>query len=134
MTSRNQVGPVDTAMFADAAARCAEGRADLVRCGRSPEGRKHLRRFSLNEVGRWLVAMEPAALRAALDADPSLPQGTRDGDVVLLRENESIYLPLGCVHRLANPGKVPVEIIEVQTGAYLEEDDIVRLEDDFGGR
>ena len=59
---------------------------------------------------------------------------TRDGDVVLLRENESIYLPLGCVHRLANPGKVPVEIIEVQTGAYLEEDDIVRLEDDFGRR
>ena len=57
---------------------------------------------------------------------------TRDGEVVLVRENESIYLPLGCVHRLANPGKIPVEIIEIQTGAYLEEDDIVRLEDDFG--
>jgi mannose-1-phosphate guanylyltransferase/mannose-6-phosphate isomerase len=57
---------------------------------------------------------------------------TRDNEVVLLRENESIYLPLGCVHRLANPGKIPVEIIEVQTGAYLEEDDIVRIEDDFG--
>jgi mannose-6-phosphate isomerase-like protein (cupin superfamily) len=36
------------------------------------------------------------------------------------------------VHRLANPGKIPVEIIEVQTGSYLEEDDIVRIEDDFG--
>lgn len=57
---------------------------------------------------------------------------TRDGEVVLLRENESIFLPLGTVHRLANPGKIPVEIIEVQTGAYLEEDDIVRFEDDFG--
>jgi len=57
---------------------------------------------------------------------------TRDGEVVLLRENESIYLPLGCIHRLANPGKIPVEIIEIQTGAYLEEDDIVRIEDDFG--
>jgi len=57
---------------------------------------------------------------------------TRDGEVVLLRENESIFLPLGCVHRLANPGKIPVEIIEVQTGAYLEEDDIVRIEDEFG--
>jgi mannose-1-phosphate guanylyltransferase/mannose-6-phosphate isomerase len=57
---------------------------------------------------------------------------TRDGEVFLLRENESIYLPLGCVHRLANPGMIPVEIIEVQTGAYLEEDDIVRIEDDFG--
>lgn len=57
---------------------------------------------------------------------------TRDGEVLLVRENESVYLPLGCVHRLANPGKIPVEIIEVQTGAYLEEDDIVRIEDDFG--
>jgi mannose-1-phosphate guanylyltransferase/mannose-6-phosphate isomerase len=57
---------------------------------------------------------------------------TRDDEVLIVRENESIYLPLGCVHRLANPGKIPVEIIEVQTGAYLEEDDIVRVEDDFG--
>ena len=57
---------------------------------------------------------------------------TRDGEVVLVRENESSYLPLGCVHRLANPGKIPVQIIEIQTGAYLEEDDIVRLQDDFG--
>ena len=56
---------------------------------------------------------------------------TRDGEVLLLRENESVYLPLGCLHRLANPGRIPVEIIEVQTGAYLEEDDIVRVEDDF---
>ena len=57
---------------------------------------------------------------------------TRDGEVLLVRENESVYLPLGCVHRLANPGRIPVEIVEVQTGAYLEEDDIVRIEDDFG--
>jgi mannose-1-phosphate guanylyltransferase/mannose-6-phosphate isomerase len=57
---------------------------------------------------------------------------TRDDEVLLLRENESVYLPLGCRHRLANPGKIPVEIVEVQTGAYLEEDDIVRVEDDFG--
>jgi mannose-1-phosphate guanylyltransferase/mannose-6-phosphate isomerase len=59
---------------------------------------------------------------------------TRDDEVLLVRENESVYLPLGCLHRLANPGKIPVEIIEVQTGAYLEEDDIVRIEDDFGRR
>jgi mannose-1-phosphate guanylyltransferase/mannose-6-phosphate isomerase len=57
---------------------------------------------------------------------------TRDHETILVRENESVYLPLGCIHRLANPGKIPVEIIEVQTGAYLEEDDIVRIEDDFG--
>jgi mannose-1-phosphate guanylyltransferase/mannose-6-phosphate isomerase len=57
---------------------------------------------------------------------------TRDSEQLLLRENESVYLPLGCVHRLANPGRIPVEIVEVQTGAYLEEDDIVRFEDDYG--
>ena len=59
---------------------------------------------------------------------------TRDDDVLVVRENESVYLPQGCAHRLANPGRIPVEIIEVQTGAYLEEDDIVRIEDDFGRR
>ena len=57
---------------------------------------------------------------------------TRDGEVLLVRENESVYLPLGCTHRLSNPGRIPVEIVEVQTGAYLEEDDILRVEDDFG--
>ena len=57
---------------------------------------------------------------------------TRDDEIITLTENQSVYLPLGCVHRLANPGKIPVEIIEVQTGAYLEEDDIMRFEDDFG--
>jgi len=58
----------------------------------------------------------------------------RDDETLLLRENESVYLPLGCLHRLSNPGRIPVEIIEVQTGSYLEEDDIVRTEDDFGRR
>jgi mannose-1-phosphate guanylyltransferase / mannose-6-phosphate isomerase len=57
---------------------------------------------------------------------------TRDEEVLTVRENESIYLPAGCVHRLANPGRIPVELIEVQTGSYLEEDDIIRIEDDFG--
>ncbi|OYX14553.1 MAG: mannose-1-phosphate guanylyltransferase/mannose-6-phosphate isomerase [Rhizobiales bacterium 32-66-8] len=49
--------------------------------------------------------------------------------VSLVHENESIYIPLGAVHRLANPGRIPLELIEVQTGSYLGEDDIVRLED-----
>lgn len=57
---------------------------------------------------------------------------TIDGKVTMLAENESIYLPLGCTHRLANPGKIELELIEVQTGSYLGEDDIVRIEDDFG--
>jgi mannose-1-phosphate guanylyltransferase len=50
----------------------------------------------------------------------------------MLTENQSIYLPLGSVHRLANPGKILLELIEVQTGSYLGEDDIVRIEDEFG--
>ena len=47
----------------------------------------------------------------------------------LVHENESIYIPIGSVHRLANPGKIPLELIEVQTGSYLGEDDIIRLDD-----
>ncbi|MDR6755514.1 mannose-1-phosphate guanylyltransferase [Mycoplana sp. BE70] len=51
---------------------------------------------------------------------------------VPLRENESIYIPQGEVHRLSNPGKILLELIEVQTGSYLGEDDIIRIEDEFG--
>ncbi|WP_300020083.1 mannose-1-phosphate guanylyltransferase/mannose-6-phosphate isomerase [uncultured Roseobacter sp.] len=54
---------------------------------------------------------------------------TVDEQVKLISENESVYIPLGAVHRLENPGKVPLHLIEVQTGAYLGEDDIVRYED-----
>jgi mannose-1-phosphate guanylyltransferase/mannose-6-phosphate isomerase len=57
---------------------------------------------------------------------------TCDERVFLLGENQSTYIPLGSVHRLRNPGKVPLEIIEVQSGSYLGEDDIVRLEDVYG--
>jgi mannose-1-phosphate guanylyltransferase/mannose-6-phosphate isomerase len=46
-----------------------------------------------------------------------------------VHENESIYIPIGSVHRLANQGRIPLELIEVQTGSYLGEDDIIRLED-----
>jgi mannose-1-phosphate guanylyltransferase/mannose-6-phosphate isomerase len=57
---------------------------------------------------------------------------TRDNEILIVQENESVYLPLGCVHRLKNPGKIPLTLIEVQSGAYLGEDDIVRLEDVYG--
>jgi mannose-1-phosphate guanylyltransferase/mannose-6-phosphate isomerase len=57
---------------------------------------------------------------------------TNGEQVILLTENQSTYIPLGQVHRLANPGKVPLEIIEVQSGSYLGEDDIVRFEDTYG--
>ena len=53
-------------------------------------------------------------------------------DSFALREDESTFIPMGVVHRLENPGKVFLDIIEVQTGGYLGEDDIVRLEDDYG--
>ncbi len=53
---------------------------------------------------------------------------------ILLTENQSTYIPLGEVHRLSNPGNIPLEIIEVQSGSYLSEDDIVRIEDSYGRR
>jgi len=57
---------------------------------------------------------------------------TNGDKVLMLTENQSTYIPLGQTHRLANPGKVPLEIIEVQSGSYLGEDDIVRFEDTYG--
>jgi mannose-1-phosphate guanylyltransferase/mannose-6-phosphate isomerase len=57
---------------------------------------------------------------------------TNGDQVLVLTENQSTYIPVGTVHRLANPGKLPLEIIEVQSGSYLGEDDIVRFEDTYG--
>lgn len=57
---------------------------------------------------------------------------TRGEEVILLAENQSTYIPLGVTHRLKNPGKLPLELIEVQSGSYLGEDDIVRFEDQYG--
>jgi mannose-1-phosphate guanylyltransferase / mannose-6-phosphate isomerase len=56
---------------------------------------------------------------------------TVNEDVKIVHENESIYIPIGAVHRLENPGKILLELIEVQTGSYLGEDDIIRIEDDY---
>jgi len=57
---------------------------------------------------------------------------TVGSDARSVHENESIYIPIGSVHRLANPGRIPLELIEVQVGSYLGEDDIVRLDDVYG--
>lgn len=57
---------------------------------------------------------------------------TRGEETFLLAENESTYIPLGAVHRLDNPGMIPLELVEVQSGSYLGEDDILRLEDVYG--
>ena len=55
-----------------------------------------------------------------------------DGEETLIYENQSTYIPLGAVHRLSNPGRVPLRIVEVSSGSYLGEDDIERYEDNYG--
>ncbi len=57
---------------------------------------------------------------------------TRGDEVFFVTENESTYIPIGVIHALENPGKLPLEMIEVQSGAYLGEDDIVRFDDKYG--
>ncbi|MCU4675020.1 mannose-1-phosphate guanylyltransferase/mannose-6-phosphate isomerase, partial [Catenovulum sp. 2E275] len=57
---------------------------------------------------------------------------TNGENEILLTENQSTYIPVGVIHALENPGKVPLELIEVQSGSYLGEDDIVRFEDRYG--
>jgi mannose-6-phosphate isomerase-like protein (cupin superfamily) len=57
---------------------------------------------------------------------------TKGDEVVTITENESTYIPLGTKHRLENPGKIPLELIEVQSGSYLGEDDIERFDDNYG--
>ncbi|MBP2291428.1 mannose-1-phosphate guanylyltransferase/mannose-6-phosphate isomerase [Azospirillum rugosum] len=67
----------------------------------------------------WIVVQGTALVR-------------RDDEERIVYENESVYLPMGAVHRLENPGKMPLHLIEVQSGSYLGEDDIVRMEDTYG--
>lgn len=57
---------------------------------------------------------------------------TRNNETILLEENQSTYIPIGAWHRLENPGKIDLKLIEVQSGSYLGEDDIVRKEDEYG--
>ena len=57
---------------------------------------------------------------------------TNGEEEIMLTENESTYIPLGAMHRLYNPGSIPLELIEVQSGSYLGEDDIVRVGDEYG--
>ena len=83
----------------------------LVRPGGQLSLQKHFHRAE-----HWIVVKGTAEV-------------SRDEEVVQVHENESIYLPIGCMHRLSNPGKIDLELIEVQTGSYLGEDDIVRFED-----
>ena len=75
--------------------------------------------------GRWPQSLSWTVIRGT-------GKLTLDDKEVIFRENESTYIPIGTAHRLENPGKLPLSIIEVQNGKYLGEDDIVRLEDAYG--
>jgi mannose-1-phosphate guanylyltransferase/mannose-6-phosphate isomerase len=99
---------------------------------------------SIDEGGRFKVKRIQVKPKASLSLQKHhhraehwiVVTGTAEitnGDKLLtLTENQSTYIPLGEVHRLANPGSIPLEIIEVQSGSYLGEDDIVRFEDTYG--
>ncbi len=99
---------------------------------------------SIDEGGRFKVKRIQVKPKASLSLQKHhhraehwiVVKGTAEitnGDkVLLLTENQSTYIPLGEVHRLANPGTIPLEIIEVQSGSYLDEDDIVRFDDNYG--
>jgi mannose-1-phosphate guanylyltransferase/mannose-6-phosphate isomerase len=80
-----------------------------------PGGRLSLQKHH-HRSEHWIVVRGTATVTVA-------------GQVKTLHENESIYIPIGAVHRMENPGKIDLEIIEVQTGSYFGEDDIIRIED-----
>ena len=85
-----------------------------------------------NAVGSWSIAVhayEKINWDIVRDICRNRWTVTRGEEVFILSENESTYIPLGTRHRLENPGTIPLEIIEVQSGSYLGEDDIVRFED-----
>lgn len=117
----------------------------------SPEGKAHRKIYrpwgsytGVTEGSRWQVKRISVNPGASLSLQMHhhraehwiVVKGTAivelNGEEQLLTENQSTYIPLGCKHRLSNPGKIPVEMIEVQSGEYLGEDDIVRFQDRYG--
>ena len=91
------------------------GRYQVKRICVHPGGRLSLQKH-YHRAEHWVVVHGTAEV-------------TVGDEVRLVHENESIYVPAGAVHRLTNPGKIPLELIEVQVGSYLGEDDIIRLDD-----
>ena len=83
-----------------------------------PKGRLSLQKHH-HRAEHWVVVRGTAEV-------------TVNGGVCLVHENEAIHVPIGAVHRLTNPGKIPLELIEVQVGSYMGEDDIIRFDDDYG--
>lgn len=83
-----------------------------------PPGKKLSLQTHLHRAEHWIIVQGTARI-------------TIDEDIKLLTENQSIYIPIGALHRIENPGKVDLHLIEVQTGSYLGEDDIIRYDDDY---
>ena len=124
---------------------------NLTKINKIPEGQTHTKVYrpwgnylSVVEDNRWqvkLIQVKPGEkLSLQLHHHRSehwiVVNGTAkvelDDKVEILSENQSIYIPLGSKHRLTNPGKIPLTLIEVQSGSYVGEDDIVRFEDKYG--
>ncbi len=116
-----------------------------------PEGKMHKKIYrpwgnytTIVEGNRWQVKLIEVKPNASLSLQMHhhraehwiVVNGTalveKDGEKQLLSENESTFIPLGCKHRLSNPGLMKLELIEVQSGTYLDEDDIIRFEDSYG--
>src|SRR5882757_7366349 len=93
-------------------------RYQVKRIGVNPGARLSLQKH-FHRAEHWVVVKGTAEV-------------TVGADIRAAHENESVYIPIGSVHRLANPGKIPLELIEVQVGSYLGEDDIQRLDDTYG--
>ena len=116
-----------------------------------PEGKIHRKIYrpwgnytTIVEGNRWLVKLIEVKPNASLSLQMHhyraehwvVVNGTalieKNGEKQLLSENESTFIPLGCKHRLSNPGRIKLELIEVQSGVYLDEEDIIRFEDSYG--
>ena len=116
-----------------------------------PEGKIHKKIYrpwgnytTIGEGKRWKVKLIEVKSNESLSLQKHhhraehwiIVNGTalieKDGKQELLSENQSTFIPLGCKHRLSNPGKMKLELIEVQSGTYLDEDDIIRFEDSYG--
>ena len=138
------VAPMDKAQeVKNVVARLSEGRKDLTQTHRRvyrPWGRYEAIDRGDGFQVKHIVVYPGAALSLQTHSHRAehwvvvsgTAEVTRGDEVFLLTENQSTYVPVGEIHRLANPGRVPLEIIEVQSGSYLGEDDIVRLEDTYG--
>lgn len=137
----------DAVLVADMA-RTQEVRAVIARLRGRPEKDVHVRTYRpwgsyeiISRGSRYLVKRITVTPGSALSLQRHYHRAehwivvrgtaevTLEDKTLLLHEDESTYVPLGAKHRLANPGKIPLELIEVQTGSYLEEDDIVRYND-----